>query len=271
MNSTIPFHYAREGVPLIMIPAMINGEGPFEFIVDSGNGLLAAALSPEIAARLNLELREEVVESKFPIGFSKQVSMGNIESLEVGDIRNGQMEVGVLPALTELSKMISAPIDGNFGYPFLSKYTLGLDFERRELTLSPNEADGPWTPFHIGQAKPLIVVDAAANGRPLRFVLDTGASYSCLSISAAERLKLELGAEFPVNGSATDRARKATLQSLEVCGMSQSDAGVAVAAFVDDLDEVVGEPVDGVLGHSFWSKYRLAIDYPRGRLHLAEE
>jgi hypothetical protein len=33
----IAFHMLRAGVPLITVPVHINGEGPFEFVLDTGN------------------------------------------------------------------------------------------------------------------------------------------------------------------------------------------------------------------------------------------
>jgi len=46
------------------------------------------------------------------------------------------------------------------------------------------------------------------------------------------------------------------------------DAAVLSGDLGDVLSGDVGEPVDGLLGYSFLKHYRVALDYPRGRLWL---
>lgn len=265
----VPFHFARQGIPLVMVLVEVNGQGPFEFIVDTGNGLDAVAISPELAEALGMKTAMQTFETPFPLGFSKTMSRGSIESLALGGLRLGGMDVAVLPALSELGQKIGARIDGNIGYHFLKDYALVLDFAESTLTLTHEESEGPSTPIAIGPEKPLILIDVTVNGVPLRFALDTGASYNCLSRDAAGRLDLSLGAEFSVNGSADDRAAICRLDSLTVAGQTQEGVGIAAVDFLGPLSEAIGERVDGVLGFTFWSKYRLTVDYPRKRLFLA--
>src|SRR5690242_17245762 len=100
----IPFRYLREGVPLLMVAVKVNGQGPFDFVLDSGNGMECIALSPELAATLGIALHMETLEYAFPIGFSKTFSKGRIDSLEIGALRESEMDIAVLPALSELGE-----------------------------------------------------------------------------------------------------------------------------------------------------------------------
>lgn len=268
-DTEIGFHYLNERIPLLMVHARVNGQGPFEVILDTGNGLEAIALSPEVAEELGIVTHTETVEARFPIGLSKSLSLGSIDSFEIGDLRNDEMDAGILPALSELSQQLKAPIHGNIGFHFLKEYVVRLDFGRFTLTLSHEAATGLSTPIHIGQEKPLIIIDVEANGKPLHFVLDTGASYNCISLGAAAELDLTLGTEFSVNGSATDKAYMCRLASLTAAGQTQNEVKIAAVDFLGDLSDVAGMQIDGVLGHSFWSQYLLTIDYPRKRLFLA--
>src|ERR1043165_1849912 len=103
----------------------------------------AIAISPVVAARLGIDTREETIETRFPLGFSKSLAMGRIASFEIGGLRSGPMDIGVLAALEELGTKLGACVGGNVGYHFLKDYAVTLDFERSLLTLSTDGPDGP--------------------------------------------------------------------------------------------------------------------------------
>jgi len=266
----IPFRYLRQGAPILMLEASVNGQGPFDFILDTGNGLEAIAISPELAGKLGITTVEKFIESRFPVGLSKSLSMGFIEEFEIGGFRTGGRDVGVLAALSELGEKLNARIDGNIGFHFLKDYALTLDFQRSVLTLSVDEPVGPSMPIEVRKEDPLILLDVQANGTPMTFVLDTGASYNCISLPAACTLNLELGKTFAVNGSDADVAYMCKLETLSVAGQTQHSVGLAAVGFLEDLSDAMGIAIDGVLGHTFWSKYRLTIDYLRNRLFLMD-
>lgn len=269
-DTEIPLHFVKEGVPLLMAPVKVNGQGPFDFIIDTGNGAKALIISQKLATQLGIQTKEKVVKTEFPVGFSKKFSIGKIDSFHIGKEALGVTEVAVAPALDELADKLKANIDGNIGYGFLKNYAMTLDFKRSTLELSHDSPKGDSVPFEIGGSKPLIVVEVIADGKPLHFALDTGASYCCLSPQAATELGLKLGAEHAVNGSADHKSYLSKLKSLRVGGREQHDVGVAVADFLDDLTKAMGRQIDGVLGYTFWSKYRLTIDYRRKRLLLGD-
>lgn len=267
----VPFHYVKQGGHLIMVKAKVNGQGPFDFIVDTGNGSpYGIMVSPSIVKRLDISTQEITTDSGFPIGLSKTFSVGKIESFELGEISAGNQDVVGADALAELAERIGAPIDGNLGYGFFKDYTLTFDFERSTLRLSRDRVKGRATPIQIGKGKPLIRIAVKANGTTLHFVLDTGASRTCISPAAAKELGLDLGEELRVNKSNDHIAHMSKLTTLTVAGKTQRDVGIVVAGFVTDLEQAIGTRVDGVLGHNFWSKYRLTIDYPGKRLLLED-
>jgi len=125
-------------------------------------------------------------------------------------------------------------------------------------------------PFTAGTNKPLILVKVEAGGKPYNFVLDTGASKTCISKRCAEDLKLDTGQKISLNGSGVMNGFRTTLPSLQVGTAIQRDLTVVVADFLDSLSKEMEIQVDGVLGQNFWSNYKLTIDYPNKRLVFAD-
>ncbi len=117
----------------------------------------------------------------------------------------------------------------------------------------------------------LIALDVLADGVSersvsLRMVLDTGASFTILSWSAAEALGYhpERSADRVqfTTGSGREAAPVFTVKSIEVVGVRLT----RVPVLCHDLPQ--GSLVDGLLGLSFLRHCRLAIDFPRGVLEL---
>ena len=55
-RSTIPMKLAGANAPLVLVPAHVNGEGPFDFILDTGAA--TSLLAEDVAARLGVAIEE---------------------------------------------------------------------------------------------------------------------------------------------------------------------------------------------------------------------
>jgi hypothetical protein len=117
-------------------------------------------------------------------------------------------------------------------------------------------------------------VNGTIDGRPVVFLLDTGASRTVIARSTASVLGLEprfvdnLGGGL---GAASARTDRAPVNSLTLDRFQTHLDGV----FVMDLDTVNQalaangcEPVDGVVGADVLLQGRAIIDYARGVLYL---
>jgi predicted aspartyl protease len=61
MSREVTFKLAGAHAPLILVPTFVNGQGPYDFVLDTGAS--ATLLSPELAERLGLTATSERSET----------------------------------------------------------------------------------------------------------------------------------------------------------------------------------------------------------------
>lgn len=106
------------------------------------------------------------------------------------------------------------------------------------------------------------------NSEPLSFILDTGAS-SVISRKRAESLGLKFGGKERGLGVGENAVEASFVQgvSLNLPGATLSRQKIAVVA-LEDLQKSLGQPVDGILGYSFLSRFVVEIDYAAKIINL---
>lgn len=271
--SRVKFRLAGGAQPLILVPVTVNGEGPFDFILDTGAG--TSLLSTELAKQLDVQ----VIGSKEgqSAGGKVSVSLAKVESLAVGTTRLPNIDVGIVD-LSQVGKTVGAQIDGDLGYNFFKHFRITIDYRRLEIRFDdPKRVEqfgkGALTeiPMRLANpAKPLILVDVYANGRgPFQFAIDTGSSTSAITPELAKQLDLT---SRPSGAATTAGAHvavtAATLASFQVGGARIENTPIMVADFFAMLSEVVGTRLDGIVGYSFLRNYKVAFDYPNATLTL---
>jgi membrane-associated protease RseP (regulator of RpoE activity) len=107
-----------------------------------------------------------------------------------------------------------------------------------------------------------IAVQVMVNGKgPFRMVLDTGSPVTFLNGRAAQKSGL-IGAAEVKQQVLMGMRGQFVLKSLQIGGLKAKDVGVLVMDHptVEMLSEFEG-PLDGILGFSFFARYRTIIDY----------
>jgi predicted aspartyl protease len=266
-NAKVKFHLAGGEQPLILLPVKVNGQGPFDFIFDTGAG--TSLLSSDLMKQLDVK----VVGSKEgqSAGGKVAVSLATVDSLAVGAAKLDDVDVGIVD-LNHIGKTIGAKVDGDLGYNFLKHFRLSIDYGKCELRLDnpkrvENLAGGAKTEMPIrlaSPAKPLILVDVYANGRgPFQFAIDTGTSTTAITPELAKDLGV---ASSPVGPATTGGAHvdvtAGILKSFQVGGAKIDNMPVVVADFFAMLSNAIGAKLDGIVGYNFLRNYKVVIDYP---------
>jgi predicted aspartyl protease len=128
--------------PLIIVETMVNGEGPFSFVVDTGAS--HSVISTHIAEKLRLIEGASCCESSH--GRSAQGAGGPvvarttiIESLRVGDTESRNIEVAIVD-LTNVSRTLQQTLDGIIGKNFMQDYKVIIDYPRQEIYFEKHES-----------------------------------------------------------------------------------------------------------------------------------
>lgn len=132
-GSRISFKLASTSKPLILVPAIVNGQGPFQFALDTGAS--RTMLSIELARKLAVETADD---SPVTGGGGKiKILAGKVSSLAVGDAAVHDHAIGAGDFLDMLSKAVGAQLDGIIGYNFLNQFEVTIDYPRSRLELAP--------------------------------------------------------------------------------------------------------------------------------------
>jgi predicted aspartyl protease len=272
-SAKVKFHLPGGAQPLILLPVQVNGQGPFEFILDTGAG--TSLLSSDLSKQLDVK----VVGSKEgqSAGGKISVSLAKVDSLAVGEAKLDNVDVGIVD-LSHIGKTIGAKIDGDLGYNFLKHFRIAIDY--RECVIhfdDPKrfERFGRTAQTEIAMrlaspAKPLILVDVHANGRgPFQFAIDTGTSTTAITPELAKELGVASSPLGPATtGGAHVDVTAGTLKSFQVGGAKIDNMAVVVADFFAMLSQAIGARLDGIVGYNFLRNYKVAFDYPNEMLSL---
>lgn len=157
-----------DGLARMTIPVMIDGKGPFPFIVDTGAD--RTAISGELAAELKLPSGPNV--RLHESGGVEDVATVVIDRLDVGKRVVEGVNAPVLSA-HNIGAM------GILGIDSLHDQHVTLDFREQKLLSSASriEAFDPDTIVVRGKSRfgQLILVDATVRGIPVYVILDSGA------------------------------------------------------------------------------------------------
>lgn len=187
----IPYNVDYEG--WITVDVMVNGAGPYKFIVDTGATVTAVFE--------NLSVRQNFTPvNRPPIRILGLTAAQRLPAFSVGDIsiagRTLDDHVGVI--LPDWEPPRQTP-QGVLGLDFLTQYTVLVDADARLIrlydpALPPNERDRGWshtslTKDGFGQDSGFLYrIRTTMNGRRIPCIIDLGASGTLLNYSALRRL-----------------------------------------------------------------------------------
>jgi predicted aspartyl protease len=272
-NVKVKFRLAGGAQPLILLPVQVNGDGPFEFILDTGAG--TSLLSSDLAKKLKIKIIS--TKEGQSAGGKISVSLAKVDSLAVGQAKLDDVDVGIVD-LTNIGNTIGTKIDGDVGYNFLKHFRITIDYHDCEIRLDEprriqrlGRSSKAEVPMRLASlAKPLLLVDVHANGHgPFQFAIDTGTSTTAIAPELAQQLGLKSSPVGPLTtGGAQVNVTAGTLESFKVGRAGVDDLVVVVADFFSMLSQAVGAKLDGIVGYNFLRNFRVVMDYPSEKFRL---
>lgn len=125
------FELAGPGGAVLIVPVHINGQGPFDFVLDTGATL--TCIDQSLANRLALPEVTGVVGLGAGIGSSGRLKLAKIDSLRIGQTSAHDLQ-GCILSLENLRDIGLEP-DGLVGLNMLKEFRVTLDFKRSVVRL----------------------------------------------------------------------------------------------------------------------------------------
>lgn len=191
-SHTIPMQIVH-GKPYVMV--MVNGKGPFRFVIDTGTGG-EALVTPELAGELGLSA---IGEAKLmdPSGQGSERSpIVLLQALRVADVEF----TGIRAILHDLPPE-DAACQGLLGFTLFRSFLLTLDYPAQRMTL----AQGSLVPDGGFNVLPMRIVDGVPvftlhlGGVPVDAQLDSGGIGLSLPAPVAARLHFDVDPELFAN------------------------------------------------------------------------
>lgn len=209
----------------LTLPVMIDGSGPFAFLIDTGSQ--ATAITHEIRSSLSLA----------PAGKATLVGMASRREVDMASV--ARIDFGA-NSFTNFSAPVLARehvgADGIIGLDALQDLRVLLDFRHQTITVEDTSAKNNSSGFEIivrahqklGQ---LLITDALVEGVRATVIIDTGAQASLGNNALRDRIKAKRASEITttdVNGVDLI-GHVAVVRSLVIEGLALTDVPLAFA------------------------------------------
>lgn len=269
----VPFDFLHNQ---IVLRATINGQGPYNVVLDSGTH--ATTIDVGLARRLRLPLGTAKSEGR-GAGNGRVFGQQTVcEELRVGDLAARRLAAVALD-LSKVSRTMGRPLHGVLGFSFLASRIVQIDYFRRRIRFY---AESPFSPSPRPPNTPRRVVfpmrflansvlpvleDCYVNGTRIPVTLDTGSSLGLILFpSAIQRLGLEeLAREgLPVHAAGYRGEAHLTKGWVRSVLLQTIDLGAIEVAYVEKgYGEREGpDGRGGNLGNAVLQDFVLTLDYP---------
>ncbi|MGC1185908.1 MAG: aspartyl protease family protein [Candidatus Acidiferrales bacterium] len=242
-QSAIPFRLDHDTV--IVVSMMANGQGPFDFVLDTGTD--TTIVDPSLARTLSLPSLDHIQLNT--LAGTRISTRSSVRSLAAGPAQVKNLEVMVLD-LAELRK-VDSRIQGIAGQNFLSHFNYLLDYRKHAMHIETaheirDAIEGDQVPIEVSDNKMTVTSEARSAGNAkLRLILDSGTNSVVLFQKPSQNLTLAAQRSWlEVTSGGQTGAKVGRVDALTVGRQRFYNVDVVLPAADQDSNEVVA---DGVL------------------------
>jgi predicted aspartyl protease len=275
----VPFDFLHNQ---IVLHATINGQGPYNMLLDTGTQVTTIDIG--LARSLRLPLGLAVSEST-GVGTRRITGRQTVcEELRLGDVAAARLAAIALD-LSKVARVMDWRVSGVLGFNFLASRVVRIDYFRRRIVFY-EKSPFPPSPlpstsrrasfamqFRAHSVLP-VLEDCYVNGQRISVTLDTGSSLGLILFPQAIRhLGLEKLAHdgIPLGAAGYKGNARLTKGWVKSVKLKTVDLGASEVAYVE---RGYGESEDleqrgGNLGNAVLQDFVLTLDY-RGRVVVLE-
>ena len=273
----LPFKLIRN---LIVIKLKINGKGPFNFILDTGVGLMLIT-EPKLVDSINIENKRTIKMAGLGEGDAYEAYVTPPLKIDIPGLTSYDVAAAILKTdHFNLSNFVGMPVHGLLGYEFFDNMAVKLNFTDSTITVyRPHDArlfrKGAKIPLSVEGHKPYLDAKVKLpNGTEqiCKLVIDLGAGHP---VSLENMIKkhglpqkfvianLGVGLAGPISGF---------LSRIDEIDLGKYKIKKVITSFPNDYDEqtlrYIGTARDGNLGIGVLKRFMVIFDYPDNVLYL---
>ena len=262
---------------MVVITLNINGKGPFNFILDTGVGLMLIT-EPKLVDSINIPNKRTIKIAGLGKGDDYEAYITSELKVDIPGLVSYDVAAAILKTdHFGLSNFAGIPIHGLIGYEFFNNLAVKVDFSDSTLTVSKPKnmklfKKGNRIPLIIENRKPYLMAKVTfpeGDKTNDKLLLDLGAGHP-LSLDDIIKKRglpkkfilanLGVGLTGPIDGF-IGRINELDIGKFKI-------KNVITSFPVDSVHEDPAEKRDGNLGMNILKRFTLIFDYPDSALYL---
>lgn len=264
----------------MVIQLQINGKGPFNFILDTGVGLVLIS-DPNLIDSVKFQNLRSIYISGFGEGEKLSAFITPSVELRIGNTVAKNIPAAILKKdIFELSNYVGIPIHGLIGYEFFQSFVVRLNFSTSTITVfQPERAyiprKGSRIPLSIEERKPYITTNIqlkSGKKLPVKLIIDTGAGHP-VSLETMDGVPFELpderirgnlgiGLTGPIDGYI------GRISSLQLGKYKLNNVIAAFPDYEDAASRVFSINRNGNMGLAIIKRFSVVFDYNRAAMYI---
>jgi hypothetical protein len=264
----------------MVIQLHINEKGPFNFILDTGVGLVLIS-DPKLIDSVSFQNLRSIYISGLGEGEKLSAFISPAVDLRIGNTIAKNIPAAILKKdVFELSNYVGIPIHGLIGYEFFRSFIVRLNFATSTITIFQPERSyiprkGSRIPLSIEERKPYITTNIqlkSGKKQLAKLVIDTGAGHP-VSLETMEGVPFELpeerirgnlgvGLTGPINGY---------IGRISLLHLGKYTLNNVITAFPDYEDvssRVFSINRNGNMGLAIIKRFHVVFDYNRSAMYV---
>ncbi|MEB0263849.1 MULTISPECIES: aspartyl protease family protein [unclassified Mucilaginibacter] len=271
----IPFKLVRN---MMIVKVKINNKGPFNFILDTGVGLMIIT-EPKLVDSIGLASKRTIKLAGLGEGDAFEAYVTPALNVGIPGLVSDNVSAAILKTdYFNLSGYVGMPIHGLLGYEFFNSLAVKINFTDTTMNVCRPKNLKPFKksqkiPISIEDKKPYMQTNVSfPDGTKAvnKFVIDLGAGHP-LSIEnmvqkhglpkKAIQANLGVGLNGPITGYLS------RVKEIDMAGYKIKNI---ITSFPDKdyVQRTVSVPRDGNLGIGILKRFNLAFDYTNGLLYV---
>jgi Periplasmic protease len=266
---------------LVVVPVVINGSSPMNFILDSGVG---STLITEVSSAgvVSLNQARKVLLSGLGNEQSMEAYVSENNNLKIGGLEGDKQQVIVLlNDIINLSNRMGIPLNGFIGPSLFERFIVEINYTKQIVTFFEPayfsehvRRNDQIIPIKIVEGKPYLEVTITCGGveQTVTMLMDTGMSFAMwLSPIGNCGINPKQDAREDILGQGLNGNITGKISRVDKVKIGNFELHNVITAFPDtnSIDNgSVNSRRSGSIGAEIFRRFNIIVDYPNSRLIL---